>query len=181
MEKKTMRKIIIVLILCFALFTSCEKKQEQPVQTPIPSALLEVQNEIRFLQDAAKHDPNNVDVLINLGNLLMDSARYQEAIDAYEKALTLTPENVDVRVDMGTCYRRIGRADRAAEEFRKAISINPLHPNAHRNLGVVLAFDFHERKQAIKEFEEYIRLSPDTPDSNHIRELISKLKSEPIQ
>jgi tetratricopeptide (TPR) repeat protein len=176
-----MKKIHIVLILCFALLANCQKKEEQPVQTPMPSGIIQTNQEMQLLQDAVKQDPKNVAVWINLGNLSMDSARFPEAIDAYEKALELDPKNVDVRVDMGTCYRRVGRADRAAEEFREAISINPLHPYAHRNLGVVLAFDLNDKKQAIKEFEEYIKLSPDTPDSQQIRNLINELKAEPVQ
>ena len=181
MEIQTMKKIHIVLILCFTLCANCEKKEEQPVQTPMPSGIIQTNQEMQFLQDAANQDPKNVVVWIKLGNLFMDSARYPEAIDAYEKALELDPKNLDVRVDMGTCYRRIGRADRAAEEFRKAISINPLHPYAHRNLGVVLAFDLNDKKQAIKEFEEFIKLSPDTPDSQQIRNLVNELKAEPVQ
>jgi len=176
-----MKKIHIVLILCFTLFANCEKKEEQPVQTPMPSGIIQTNQEMQLLQDAVKQDPKNVAVWIKLGNLFMDSARYPEAIDAYEKALELDPKNVDVRVDMGTCYRRVGRADRAAEEFRESISINPLHPYAHRNLGVVLAFDLNDKKQAIKEFEEFIKLSPDTPDSQQIRNLMNELKSEPVQ
>jgi len=174
------KTLLIAFLLCCTLLSNCQKKEEPSVQTPIPSAPLQAQNEIRFLQDAAKEDPDNVVLWINLGNLLMDSARYPEAIDAYEKALELAPENADVRVDMGTCYRRVGRSDRAAEEFRKAIAIDARHAFAHRNLGVVLAFDLQDKKQAIKEFEEYIRLSPDTPDSRQIRDLVSYLKSEPV-
>jgi tetratricopeptide (TPR) repeat protein len=181
METKTMKKIHIVLILCFILFANCEKKEEHPVQTPMPSGIIQINQEMQLLQDAVKKDPKNVVVWIKLGNLFMDSARYSEAIDSYVKALELDPKNVDVRVDMGTCYRRVGMADRAAEEFREAISINPLHPYAHRNLGVVLAFDLHDKKQAIKEFEEFIKLSPNTPDSQQIRNLMNKLKSEPVQ
>ncbi len=176
-----MKKIHIVLILCFTLFANCEKKEERPVQTPMQPGIIQMGQELQLLQDAVKQDPKNVVAWIKLGNNLMDSARYPEAIDAYEKALALDPKNVDVRVDMGTCYRRVRRADRAAEEFRKAISINPLHPYAHRNLGVVLAFDLHDKEQAIREFEEYIKLSPDTPDSQQIRNLINELKSEPVQ
>jgi cytochrome c-type biogenesis protein CcmH/NrfG len=176
-----MKKLPVVLILCFTLFANCEKKEEQPVQTPMPSGIIQANQEMQLLQDAVKQDPKNVIAWIKLGNVFMDNSRYPDAIDAYEKALELDPKNVDVLVDMGTCYRRAGRADRAAEEFRKAISIKPLHPFAHRNLGVVLAFDLHDKKQAIKEFEEYIKLSPDTPDSQQIRNLMNDLKSEPVQ
>jgi tetratricopeptide (TPR) repeat protein len=181
MEIKIMKKIGIVLILCFTLLANCQKKEEHPVQTPIQSAPLHAESEIKFFQDAAKHDPSNGAIWTNLGNLLMDNARYPEAIDAYEKVLELDPKNVNVRVDMGICYRRVGRSDRAAEEFRKAISINPTHPFAHRNLGIVLAFDLNDKKQAIKEFEEYIKLSPDTPDSQKIRNMVNTLKSESVQ
>ena len=176
-----MKKIIIVLILCFAMFANCQKKEEKPVQTSMPSGIIQMNQEIQILQDAVKQDPENVVAWTKLGNLMMDSSRFLEAIDAYEKALKLNPKNVDIRVDMGTCYRRIGRPDRAAEEFRKAITINPRHPYAHRNLGVVLAFDLNDKKQAINEFEEYIKLSPDTPDSQQIRNLVNELKSEPVQ
>jgi tetratricopeptide (TPR) repeat protein len=176
-----MKKLVIVLILCFSLLANCQKQEEQPVQTPMPSGPIQMNQEIQILKNAVKQDPANVGAWIRLGNLLMDSARYPEAIDAYEKALELDPKNVDVRVDMGTCYRRVRRADRAAEEFRKAISINPLHPFAHRNLGVVLAFDLNDKKQAIKEFEEYLKLSPDTPDAEQIKKLVNELKSKPVQ
>jgi len=177
-----MRTLFIVFLLCVAFMTNCQKKEEPSVKASIPSSLtLQAENEIHFLQDSVKKDPLNVAAWINLGNLLMDSARYPEAIEAYEKALELSPKNVDVRVDMGTCYRRVGNYERAAEEFRRSINIDPLHPFAHRNLGVVLAFDLHDKKRAIKEFEEYIRLSPDTPDSHQIRQLVDNLKSEPVR
>ena len=181
MEIKIMKKIHIVLILCFTLFANCQKKEEQPVQTTMPPGSLQLTQEIQILQDAVKYDPKNVVAWIKLGNILMDNTRYPEAINAYGKALELDPKNVDVRVDIGTCYRRIGKSDRAADEFRKAITINPRHPYAHRNLGVVLAFDFKNKKQAIKEFEEYIRLSPNTPDSQQISQLIKEFKSEITQ
>ena len=176
-----MRALFIAFLLCFIFLANCQKKEEPPVQTTVQSVPLQAQDEIRFLQDAATRDPNNASIWINLGNVFMDNARYLDAIGAYEKALALTPDNVDVRVDMGTCYRRVGQFDGAAEEFRKAITIDPRHPLAHRNLGVVLAYDLHDNTQAIKEFEEYLRLSPDAPDSDKIRQLVSKLKSDPVR
>jgi len=172
-----MKKLFIACLAAFLFLANCQKKEEPKVQTPLASGPIQAQNEIGLLQEAVRQDPKNVNAWMNLGNILMDTSRFQEAIDAYQKALELDPRNADVMVDMGTCYKNIGKPDRAAEEFRKAIKINPSHLYAHRNLGVVLANDIGDKKQAIKEFEEYLRLSPNTPDTQRIRQEVVRLKA----
>jgi regulator of sirC expression with transglutaminase-like and TPR domain len=62
------------------------------------------------------------------------------------------------------------------EEYRKAISTNPDHPNAHRNLAVVLAYDLGLKEEAAKEFEAYLRIVPNAPDAQTIKEEIAKLR-----
>jgi tetratricopeptide (TPR) repeat protein len=172
-----MKRILIACLASLLLLANCQKKEEPKGQSPYPGGPVQGQSEITFLQDIVRQDPKNVGAWIKLGNFLMDTHRYQEAIDAYQKAIELDPKNVDVRVDMGTCYRNIGRPDSAVEEYRKAIAINPRHLNAHRNLGMVLAFDLGDKKQAIKEFEEYLRLSPNAPDADQLRQEIARLKA----
>jgi tetratricopeptide (TPR) repeat protein len=172
-----MKRILIVFLVSFSLLANCQKKEEPKVRTPYPAGPVQGGNEIALLQDIVRKDPKNVGAWIKLGNSLMDTHRFQEAIDAYQKAIELDPKNVDVRVDLGTCYRNIGRPDRAVKEYRKALAINPRHLNAHRNLGVVLAFDLGDKKQAIKEFEEYLRLSPNAPDADQLRQEIARLKA----
>ena len=102
--------------------------------------------QIDSLRSMAKMNPGKADGWIALGNALMDTQQFGEAIDAYQKALALDPKNVDVRVDMGTCMRGIGKYEAAVAEFRKAIKMAPNHLNAHRNLGVVLGFDLKDRE-----------------------------------
>ena len=171
-----MKRILIVLLTLFLFLTSCQKKEEQKAQTSFPKGPVIVDNNIMLLQESVGKDPKNVDAWIQLGNILMDTSRFQEAIDAYQKALELNDKNLDVRVDMGTCYRRIGKPDKAVEQYRKAIATDHNHLNAHRNLGVVLAFDLNNRSEAIKEFEEYLKLAPDAPDGQKVRQLLEKLK-----
>ena len=172
-----MKKLFIICMVFFVFLTSCEKKEEPKVQAPLPSDSLAVQNRIMQLQEFVSRDPKNLNALIELGNLLMDSSRFQEAIDAYGKALDIDRKNVDARVDMGTCYRKIRQPEKAAEEYREAIAIAPDHPNAHRNLGIVLAFDLNDKKGAIKELGEYIRLAPHAADADKIRTLIAQMKA----
>jgi cytochrome c-type biogenesis protein CcmH/NrfG len=173
----SMNKVFIAYFIFFFFFFGCHKKEEPKGQTPMLPDSIQLQNEIRLLQGTVRQNPKNINAWTELGNILMDTSRFQEAIDAYQKALALDPKNVDVIVDMATCYRRTGKSDRAVEEFRKAIRIKPLHPFAHRNLAVVLAFDLGDKKQAIKEFEEYLKLSPDTPDTLQIRQEVARLKT----
>ncbi len=173
---KTIANIVIVLAMTIGAFGCQQKKEEQRPVTytpPLPS-----QTEIRQLEQAVKMSPKNKEEWIRLGNALMDSQQFNEAIDAYEKALALDPQNVPVRVDMGTCYRGIGKPDKAVEEYRKALKINPNFPNGHRNLGVVLANDLHNNKQAIPEFQKYLELAPNAADAEEIRKTIQTLSIE---
>jgi len=172
-----MKRILIVCFALLLLFANCQKKEEPKVQPPFPAGPVQGQSEIPLLQDLVRKDPKNLGAWIKLGNIFMDSYRFNEAIEAYQKALDLDPKNVDVRVDMATCYRNIGKPEKAVEEYRKAIAMNPNHLNAHRNLGVVLAVDLGDKKQGAKELEEYLRLAPSAPDANQMRQEIARLKA----
>jgi len=171
-----MNRLVLVCLVAVFLFANCQKKEEPKIQTPFPAGTMAMQGKILQLQESVRQNPKNMNARIDLGNSLMDAGRFPEAADAYQKALEIDPKNTDVRVDMGTCYRSAGQPDRAAEEYRKAIALNPGHPNAHRNLGIVLAFDFKNKREAIKEFEEYLRVAPNAPDTQKISQLIAELK-----
>ena len=172
-----MKRVLIACLISFLCLISCQKKEEPKVKPPFPTGPIYGQSRIMQLQESVRQNPKNLSAWIEFGNILMDTSQFHEAINVYQKALDLDPNNVDVRVDMGTCYRNIGKPDRAVEEYRKAIGINPNHLNAHRNLGVVLAFDFKKKQEAVQEFEEYLRLSPESPDAPKIRQLVKKLKA----
>jgi cytochrome c-type biogenesis protein CcmH/NrfG len=179
-----MKKMGMVVVLSVVVF-ACQNKDASKPQYQFPSgggpvqgAPLQSQDEQKMLKEAAAKDPKNVQVWIRLGNLSMDSGRFQEAIDAYQEALKLDPKNVDVRVDLGTCYRNAGKPDVAVKEYRKAVELNPNHLNAHKNMGVVLAYDLRDKAQAIKAFEKVLQIEPNSPDAAQIRQEIQKLKSE---
>ena len=176
------RAFLVFVALVIALGAVGCKKQERtqqqlnysgaPVQPALPSL-----TQIEPLRKAAEASPKSAAAWINLGNALMDLQRFGEAVDAYEKALVLEPKNVPVLVDQGTCYRGIGKFDKAVEQYRKAIRFAPDFPNAHRNLGVVLAYDLHDAKEGIKEFQKYLELMPNAPDAEQMRQTIQELSA----
>ena len=168
---------ILVIILFVA---SCTEKSDTPPATSpsvgISHSSISVDRDIKRLRKTVSKEPADLNALIKLGNLLMDNGRFREAIKIYEKILVRTPENVNVRVDLGTCYRNSGDPERAAGEYRKALSYDPKNLYAHRNLGIVLAYDLGRTAEAITEFEAYLKLSPDASDTRQVKQAIRELK-----
>ncbi|HTG01987.1 MAG TPA: tetratricopeptide repeat protein [Nitrospirota bacterium] len=173
-----MKKIVsIAVALLIVAGAACDRSKEDKKQVVYAPVAAPADMEIKRLQEAAKAAPNKKEIWIELGNASMDAQRFNDAIEAYEKALSLDPKNVPVRVDLGTCYRGVQKYDRAVEEYRKAIKIDPAFPNAHRNLGVVLATDLHQNAEAAKELRRYLDVAPTAPDAPDIRTMIQQLST----
>ncbi len=171
--------IISALAVLAALLAGCERDADKPIPTTggFAPQSLDVEKEVKFLRNVLQQDPQNLQAWIKLGNVTMDAERYNEAIDAYGKALEIDPKNVNVRVDRGVCYRRVGRSDQAIEHFKKAIEIDPNHLTAYRNMGVVLAFDLNRYDEAADYFEKYLKLAPGAPDRAQIEGMIKELRA----
>ncbi len=176
-----MRKLLILsLMIPATLLFACQKsgnsgQQGQGGQFGYAGSQVDEDSQLRVLKVVVSEDPKNLRAWIDLGNASMDSGRYPDAIKAYHAALKLDPKDQDVRVDMGTCYRNIGQPLKAVEEYRKVLAVNPDHAIALRNMGVVLAYDLHKKKEAAKMFKAYLKQSPSAPDAAAVRHEIAKL------
>ncbi len=144
---------------------------EAPAQ---PTA--EMKSQIAALQDILKKDPKNVKALVELGNIYFDSNQADKAIEVYSRALDLESRNSDVRTDMGIMYRRKGQFDKAVAEFKKAAEDDPKHVNSRYNLGVVLLHDKGDLKGAVKAWEDYLKVDPDSPRAQNIRTQLEKMR-----
>ena len=150
-----MKRIVAILLLLFVVF-ACKQKEESTPQPRQPSGTInslpgKTLEEEKLLRDAIAKDPKDLNALKQLGDIMMDSARFKEAVGAYTKVLELDPKNVDVRVDMGTCLRNSGNPDLAIKEYKKALDIDPNHLNAHMNMGVVLSEDKKDYKAVLQD------------------------------
>ena len=150
-----------------------------PVQGPTPPARdsVEVASQIQTLKEIVKKDPKNLPAWVELGNLYFDTDQPKEAIEAYSRYLAVKPDNADVRTDMGIMYRKLGQFDKAIEEFRKAAQNDPKHANSRYNTGLVLLHDKGDMKGAIKAWEDYLKVDPNSERTQRIRAQIEKMKT----
>ncbi len=119
-----------------------------------------------------EEDPNNLAAIIGLGNAYLESGAWREAIEQYQQALRIDPQNADVHTDMGTAFRNIGMIDRALAEYRQALAHEPGHLNARYNMGIVYAYDLHNYSVAIHVWEELLRISPNHPQADYMKNCI---------
>jgi len=154
-----------------------QKPQMAPMATPKGPDPIEVASKIQSLKEIVKKDPKNLPAWIELGNLYFDSGEPKEAIEAYRQYLAVKPDNSDVRTDMGIMYRALGDFDRAIEEFKKAAQSDLKHVNSRYNIGIVLLHDKGDIKGAIKAWEDYLRVDPNSEKAQRVRAQIEKMKT----
>jgi len=67
---------------------------------------------------------------LNMGNILDDTGRYEEAIEMYKKALTISPKDDDALYNLGIAYENLGRPELAIKAWRDSLSLKPNNPRA---------------------------------------------------
>jgi tetratricopeptide (TPR) repeat protein len=77
-----------------------------------------------LLENALRLDARQELAHLDLGILLADASRQEDALREMRVAAKLNPEDVNVHWRLGRLYRAMGRTDEAKAEFDKASSIN---------------------------------------------------------
>ncbi len=180
-----MKTFAIAASIVLALLSGCRKADDK-MPVPVPAAAVHATKSegltpyyyglIEEYQTILAEDPNNLAAVIALGNAYFDSGQWREAIRLYERALAINPRDCDVRTDMGTAYRNLGRPDRALAEYRRVLTLEPGHVNARYNLGIVYAYDLKDSAHAVRVWEDLLRLAPNHPQADTIREAITAYK-----
>lgn len=134
----------------------------------------EMSKQILQLEQAVLKDPQDLQSLIQLGNMYFDTHDHKGAIVAYQKALAIKPDNADVLTDLGIMFRDEKMYEQALDSFQKAIKVNSKHQNALFNKGVVLFFDMNRLDEGRAAWRELLVVNPGakTPDGKSVRELI---------
>jgi cytochrome c-type biogenesis protein CcmH/NrfG len=130
------------------------------------------------LKAALRKDPNNFDVLVQLGNLYFDKQVFAPAIEYYGRALELHPKDVNVRTDLGTAYWYSGAPQEAVAEYKQALAVDPGHPQTLFNMGVVYKDGLKDPADAVAAWEKLLRLHPDHPDRQRVLGMIEAAKKQ---
>jgi tetratricopeptide (TPR) repeat protein len=85
-----------------------------------------------------KTSPSSVEGYDLLGIISMQQRDYDEALKAFDHALSLNPRSAATHNNLANCYAQQLKMDLAEKEYRTTLGIEPGNPEANYNLGVVL-------------------------------------------
>ena len=95
----------------------------------------------------------------NLGLLLLEERRLDDAMAHFQAAVAARPASPKAHVNLGVGLASLGRRDEAIAEYETAVRLDPRLPVAHYNLGLELA-ERGRLDEAMGRYEEAIRLDP---------------------
>ncbi|MTI44445.1 glycosyltransferase involved in cell wall biosynthesis [Roseibium hamelinense] len=94
----------------------------------------------RGYSDYVEARPDAAGIWVQLGNMLKESALYDAAREAYEKAFALEPDNADTALMAGHLMKKMRDYDAAETFYRRALELAPDSRDAFRELGALGVF-----------------------------------------
>ncbi|GBE13120.1 photosystem I assembly protein Ycf3 [bacterium BMS3Bbin14] len=169
---------LIIGFLGGVAFSVYKSPDSVPVaQSPPPLPQNQSAGNIASLEHATGEHPDNVEAWIQLGHAYFDSNQPAKAIYAYNKSLELSPDSPAVLTDLGVMYRRNNQPRQAIAVFDRALRINPRFEPALFNKGVVLLNDLKETGNAIRSWQQLLKINPLAagPNGEPVSKMISSL------
>jgi len=92
-----------------------------------------------YLEELLRQDPDNPDLLYNLGLCYVDLGQLDRGIELLLRCLQIAPQHSHTCVALGIAYLKKGDLPRAKEYSTQALAADPSSPVALKNLGAISA------------------------------------------
>jgi len=100
----------------------------------------------RELAALLQKDPNNLDVLNDLGVVLINLGRHAEAIEVLERGRKTAKDNCRILNNLGLAYAMAGRRDLAKQTWEVSLSLNPNQPAVKKKMDALEKGKFPSRR-----------------------------------
>lgn len=103
--------------------------------------------------------PDHADAYANLGFLMCESGRYEEAAGLYARAVQHCPQAPLLHYNRGVALEALGRTQEAVKSYEICVRLAPDMADAHQNAALLYA-RAGDKHSAIRHFSAYRRLQP---------------------
>jgi len=117
-----------------------------------------------LLRKATNIAPDFHQAFSNLGRVLIDNGKSDEAITTYQQLIALKPDDDDAYAGLGRAYAYTGDTDAAVDAYLQSLELNPKVPATHMALAHMLKTQ-GQQEDALAHYRNAIELKPDLGES----------------
>ena len=150
-----------------------EMAREAPADAPASGAQM-----IAGLETRLSQNPSDLEALVGLGRLYLQTGQMPKAIEFYKRALEVDNNNVSALSGMAMIMAQAGHSDQALTLFDRALAINPQVPMALLFKGRILYEDKKDYAGAITSWEQFLVMVPQGGPADVVRGWIEEARQE---
>ncbi|HEY6250967.1 MAG TPA: tetratricopeptide repeat protein [Candidatus Angelobacter sp.] len=124
---------------------------------------------------ASKVDPDDPQAWLGIGSALNEQKSYVEAQKALTHSLDLKPESAEAHYELARSLWGLQKLEPAETEANRAIELNKDYVSPHVLMGNIY-LDQSDPDDAIAEFREALRLEPQGPQANALKQNIAEIQ-----
>jgi len=161
--------ILILLIMIFAINSLVVKPYLAEVYAYKGRENLELGKYDDALTDfeyAAKLNPSNGRILLNLGATYYNLGIFEEAINKLKQSKKYYDDH-NIHRNLGLCYKQQENYQKAEEEFKYAIYLNPKFIDAYADLAYLYAIQ-KDYDKAIAEWNKILEIEPNFSEKYNV-------------
>ena len=117
-----------------------------------------------YLEELLRQDPENPDILYNLGLCYVDLGQLDKGRELLHRCLQLAPGHSHACVALALGYQRAGDLPRAKEFTMQALAADPGNPVALKNLGAILGKE-GDSLRALYYLRQSLEIDPQDPQT----------------
>lgn len=148
----------------------------QSVEQPSQS-IQQQSDQIFALEQELAANPTNIDAMIELGDIYLDSNRFQEGIGIFSKAEKIAPTDIHILNDLGILYMNTGSYETALTKFEAVLEIDSSQSHSLYHIGIIHR-ENGEKNKALQAFEKVLRLNPGPQLAEQVQQEIIALNIE---
>lgn len=127
-------------------------------------------------REALAQDPKMYEPLVNLGGVLINLRKLDEAYQYNLHAVLMRPNDALANSQLGMTYFELGSFGLAEKYLKKAVEIDPAHFSHPQLLLAEIHLRRDDRRAAADDLESFLTRHPDWPQAAAMREKVAEWK-----
>ncbi len=122
-------------------------------------------NSVTLFEHALEVTTGNYTTHLDLGVVLQNQGKINQAITHYKEALRIKPKFVEAHNNLGTALEEQGKIEAAIRQYAEALRISPGLAKTHNNMGIALE-KMGRTDEASRHYAQALEIDP---DNVHVR------------